>query len=303
MTTATLTVGYFSPPLVLRVAERLGRFADADLEVVASPVSSSPGQFRSLEAGEFDVIFTSPDNVLAYRFLDNPLGHAVPVSILAGVDRGLGLSLWTSPATPDVEMVRGGVVAVDVPQSGFAFAAFELLARRGLHEGDYVIESLGSTPRRGEALANGACRATILNAGNELRAESTGCHRIADVVELGPYVGTVLAALDSEDRATNDVRRRFVEVIVATARDLVEGDVTAVAREEAHQFMHLNDVEVLAHLEVIRDPRQGLIPDGSVSLAALTTLVDLRQAYRPGSVPPSALVDLPKLAHAHRLTA
>ena len=94
---------------------------------------SSPAQFRSLETGELDVVMTSPDNVLAYRFLSaNPLGRNLPVEILAGIDRGLGLSLCLAPSVTDVADVRDRVVGVDVPESGFAFVAFALLERAGL---------------------------------------------------------------------------------------------------------------------------------------------------------------------------
>jgi ABC-type nitrate/sulfonate/bicarbonate transport system substrate-binding protein len=95
MTRGRLRIGTFTPSLLIDLARSTGRLDRAGLEVVEAPVPSSPAQFRSLESGEFDVVMTSPDNVLAYRFLSaNPLGHNLPVEILAGLDRGLGLSLW-----------------------------------------------------------------------------------------------------------------------------------------------------------------------------------------------------------------
>jgi len=245
-------------------------------------VVSSPAQFASLEAGEFDVVFTSPDNVLAYRFLpDNPLEHLLNVKVLAGVDRGLGLSLWTTPAVTDVANVAGSVVGVDVPQSGFAFVAFALLQREGLAPGQYTVESLGSTPRRAEMLIEGRCAATILNAGNELRASAQGCHFVSSVTDLGPYLGTVLAALDDVGHSEAQARQRFVDVILATSRDLLSGELDEVACEVASLALGLNDVESRSHLAVLKDPRNGLILGGRLSLAALRTLVDLRREFRP----------------------
>ena len=86
--------------------------------------------------------------------------------------QGLGLSLCLAPSIKGTDDLRGQIVGVDVAQSGFAFVAFELLKRAGLNDGDYEIAALGSTPRRATALINNECAATILNAGNELRAQS-----------------------------------------------------------------------------------------------------------------------------------
>ena len=69
MTRARLRIGTFTPSLLIDLARSTGRLDRADLEVTEIPVPSSPAQFRSLEAGEFDVVMTSPDNVLAYRYL------------------------------------------------------------------------------------------------------------------------------------------------------------------------------------------------------------------------------------------
>lgn len=277
-----LRVGTFTPPLVLRVAQRLGRLSEAGLEVEEVAVVSSPAQFASLEAREFDVVFTSPDNVLAYRFLpDNPLSRLINVKILAGIDRGLGLSLWTAPSVSGVANVAGSVVGVDVPQSGFAFVAFALLAREGLAPGQYAVESLGSTPRRAQMLIEGRCAATILNAGNELRAGGKGCHFVSGVSDLGPYLGTVLAALEDASKSDVQARQRFVEVILATSRDLLSGELDDLGCEIASGALGLSNVEARSHLAVLKDPHNGLILDGRLSLAALRTLVDLRHEFRP----------------------
>ena len=89
-----LHLGTFTRSVVLEVARLDGSLADADLDVRETSVTSSPSQFESLESRDFDLVFTSPDNVLAYRFIaNNPLGRHLRVTMLAALDRGLGLSL------------------------------------------------------------------------------------------------------------------------------------------------------------------------------------------------------------------
>lgn len=308
---AQLTIGTFTPSLLLDVARSTGRLERAGLDVRETPVTSSPAQFSALDAGELDIAITSPDNVLAYRFLSrNPLGKNLPVEIVAAIDRGLGLSLCTAPAVHDIEEVRGQVVGVDVPQSGFAFVAFDLLERAGLASGDYAVESLGSTPRRAAALIDGVCAATVLNAGNELRAEAAGCHVVSRVTDIGPYLGTVVAALATPDPATNDVRRRLVDALLETSREILAGQWEAEVIDAAIRLLDLGEVEAVAHRDCLLDPARGLIGDGAVDEASVSTLIELRRRHLPtpeldevSSGWPSMLVgpargDSPGSAHA-----
>ena len=277
----TLRVGYFTPSVLLHLAREWGALGDAHLDVVEVSVPSSPAQFRSLRDGELDVVLTSPDNVLAYRFLlDNPLGENLPVEILGAVDRGLGLSLWTGPTVPAVDAVREGGLGVDVAQSGFAFVAYALLGRRGLTPDDYEIKALGSTPRRVDALVEGTCAATILNAGNELVAATRGCTRIATVDELGPYIGTVVATLAGGGDG-RDATARFAAVLRETARRVLGGTVESEVREAARTVLHLDDDTARAHYACLLDPVAGYIDDGAVTRDAMATLIDLRRQFRP----------------------
>ncbi len=132
-----LVAGTFSPSVLLDVARRTGRLADAGLSVAEVPVASSPGQFRSLVDGEIDVAFTSPDNVLAYRFSPaNPLGGVLDVGIVSGIDRGLGLALYGRPGFAGPGQLRGARVGVDVPVSGFALAMYALTESLGVRRGE-----------------------------------------------------------------------------------------------------------------------------------------------------------------------
>jgi ABC-type nitrate/sulfonate/bicarbonate transport system substrate-binding protein len=277
-----LKVGTFTPSLLIDLARSSGAFRRKGLDVVESLVASSPAQFTSLEAGELDVVFTSPDNVLAYQFLsDNPLRRNIPLQILCGIDRGLGLSLWKGPGIASAEQLRGRILGVDVPQSGFAFVAYALLERAGLRPGDYELESLGSTPRRTDALIAGACAVTILNAGNELRAAGNGCTFVSPVADLGPYYGTVLATLADRGGDVNEVNQRFAGALLATAGEIISGARKADVVEAATRLLHLSDAEARDHYDCLLDPVTGFVASGRVDRASVATLVELRRAYAP----------------------
>ncbi|MEV6867803.1 hypothetical protein AB0M44_43330 [Streptosporangium subroseum] len=278
----TLRIGTFSPSVVLGVATATGALDTAGLTITQVPARNSLEQFAALLAGELDAVITSPDNVLAYRLVaDNPLGRTGDLRILAAVDRGLGLSLFTAPGVEDVDSLRGGVLGVDVPTSGFAFVAYELLARRGIKAGiDCEVAALGSTPRRAEALAEGRCAVTVLNAGNDLRAERAGCHRISRAKEIGPYVGTVLA---STAERQEEWLAALVGVVVDTSGRLASGHLHECASSVTAQLMGLGDDDVQRYVELLADPEEGLVADGRVDRESLDTLVTLRMRHHAGS--------------------
>lgn len=282
MRDAHLHVGTFTRSVLIHLALGDGSLRRAGIDVRETSVTSSPAQFRSLELGEFDLVFTSPDNVLAYRFLSqNPLGRTLPVTMLSAIDRGLGLCLCLGPSITSVDEVRGHVVGVDVPQSGFAFVAYELLERAGLAPGDYRVEALGSTPRRASALIAGDCAATVLNAGNELRAQGAGCTVVSAASDIGPYLGTVIAALETDDPDDDGPRRRFTQVMLETAREVVEGRRETEVVEAAMELLGLSEAEARAHHACLTSPTNGLTPDGMVDRAAIATLVGLRRKFAP----------------------
>jgi ABC-type nitrate/sulfonate/bicarbonate transport system substrate-binding protein len=263
----TIRLGAFTPSVLLRVARRLGRLAG--LDVVETLVPSSPAQFQSLLDGAYDAILTSPDNVLAQRYL----AARADVRILSAVDRGMGLALYGNRTD-----LRGATFAVDVPASGFAFAMYALAESLGLARDDYAVVSLGSTPKRLRALLAGGCDATMLNAGNELHAEAAGYRALARVSDVcRPYLGTVLAALDP-----GPVQGLASALTATAAQILADGDdVDALVVEEAGAALNLPVPLAVRYLLRLKAPSEGLVVDGVADLASLQTLVDLRRRYGP----------------------
>ncbi|MBC9732592.1 ABC transporter substrate-binding protein [Nocardioides marmotae] len=278
-----IVVGSFTPSVLLEVARATGALAERDLDVSEVAVTSSPAQFRSLLAGDLDAALTSPDNVLAYRFdPGNPLGELADVRILAAIDRGLGLGLYALPGTTPADLVRAPV-GVDVATSGFALALYALAESLGLTREQYDLVTLGSTPRRLEALLAGECTATMLNAGNELVAEQQGCVRLAAVADhLSPYLGTVLAVAGTE---RIDVAEDLATALVATAGEILDGGLGPQAAASAARRLALDDELAQRYVDGLRDPRGGLVREGVVDRGALETLVRLRTTYLPSPAP------------------
>lgn len=277
-----IVIGSFTPSVVLDLARSTGSLAAAGLDVAEEPVISSPGQFRSLLAGELDVALTSPDNVLAYRFSShNPIGTKLDARIVGAIDRGMGLALYGRPGLTASDL-RGASIAVDVATSGFALALYSLADSLGVDRADYEVLALGSTPKRLEALLAGQCDATMLNAGNELVAEAAGCARLAGATDnLAPYLGTVVAVV-GERRL--DAARRFAQAMSTTCESVLRGSLDMEAAEAAQRRLGLDNVLARRYVERLRDHDDGLIADGVPDLASLATLVRLRSRWLPETV-------------------
>ena len=263
-----LVVGVFTPSVLLAVARRTGRLG---AEVTTVTVPSSPAQFRSLLDGDIQVAMTSPDNVLAHRF--DP-ANPVDVRIVSAVDRGMGLGLYGRPGLSEL---RGAVLGVDVPTSGFALAMYALCESLGLTRDDYRLTTLGSTPKRLKALLAGECDATVLGAGNELIAERAGCVRLAHVTDVcHPYLGAVLAVAGEEHLGPAS---ELAEALRHTAADVLAGRLDQTVTEAAEAELDLDPELASRYLDRLRSPADGLVADGRVDLDALTTIVRLRERY------------------------
>jgi hypothetical protein len=265
----TVRLGSFTPSVLLRVARRLGYL---ERDVSEELVPSSPTQFRALFDGSYDAVLTSPDNVLAYRYSPiNPLGRLGDIEMITAIDRGMGLALYSSSAD-----LRGKIFGVDVPGSGFAFAMYALAESLGLHRDDYRVVPLGSTPKRLRALLAGECDATMLNAGNELHAEAAGFRAVARAADVcKPYLGTVLAALDPAPATS------LGRALTSTAAEIVAGRHDAIVIAEAGTALGLDEPLATRYLGRLREPDEGLVPDGIVDRDALRTLVGLRRRFGP----------------------
>jgi ABC-type nitrate/sulfonate/bicarbonate transport system substrate-binding protein len=280
--TTRVRLGAFSPSVLLRVARSTGRLDAVGLAVDEVPVPSSPAQFRSLLDGDLDVALTSPDNAVAYRFSPaNPLGATADVRVVAAVDRGMGLALYAAPGLGPDDL-RGATLAVDVATSGFAFAMYALADSLGLGREDYQLVALGSTPNRARALVDGGCAATMLNAGNDLRAELSGCTALARVREVcAPYLGTVLAVVGDTRQV---VAVRLSAALDATARAVLAGELDAECADEAADALGLPAHLAARYVDRLKDPDEGLVLGAAVDPAALRTVVDLRRRYLPAVV-------------------
>ena len=257
-----------------------GYYAARGLHVEQCRIPSSPALREALRDNDLDVVLTSPDNVANYR-LNGSAHERLDARIIAAVDRAGSVSLLGRPGLTSPDDIRGGKVAVDARDSGFAFLLYELLRQRGLSPGDdYSVAEIGGTPRRFEELIRGAFDATILNAGFDASAEARGCTRLARTADAVPgYLTTVLAAPGKWIDAAPDEVARFLSAFSQGARHVL----SPVHREQCLALVadtwQVSRPIAARILSEATDSQTGLVPDGVVGHASLAATLDLRRRW------------------------
>ena len=180
----------FVVPAVSRIAERMGCFARAGLEVVTTTVPSSHAQHADLAEDRVDVAITATDNLFAW-------GAAGSDIVLIGqIETTTDLALLLRPGLESLDELGAVRLAVDAPANGFAVVAYAMMARlgrvgsadgAGQHEGaPYEVVEVGGVTERFEALAAGAVDATLVAPPLDEIGQQRGISVAMRVQEFGP---------------------------------------------------------------------------------------------------------------------
>ena len=86
--------------------------------------------------------------------------------------------------------LRQHKLAVDSPDTGFAFVLRELLHANGVADSEVTIVRGGATELRFQGLVAGSYDATLLRTPFDILAAERGFHVLATADSLGPYLGT-----------------------------------------------------------------------------------------------------------------
>ena len=166
-----------------------------------------------------------------------------------------------------------------MPTSGFALILYALAEFLGVARTEYEVVALGSTPKRLDALLAGRCDVTMLNSGNELRAKAAGCHRLAGVSDVcSRYLGTVLAV--AGDMHLHSARK-LARALATTTDAILDGALDDIAAEEAGAALGLDLELARRYVSGLKDPNDGLVPNGIAGRPELAAVIELRRRYEP----------------------
>lgn len=266
--------------LALYAAQEQGIFAAHKLDVEIAYTTGSKPQLAGLAHGEFDLIQTAPDNVV--NFDSNPAAFGIEASTAPRILMVLGgsvgpLSVYAQPAIHTFGDLRGTVLGVDNPTSGFALLLRDILARNGLElERDYTFTVAGGTSTRLDALLDETVAATILYAPFDVAASEKGFHRLAVSTDYYPaYASLATAATSTWIEAHSDVLIRYI-----TAKRQALHWLYEIENADRVQAIMLNNAALAkrAYTAFI-DPITGFGIEAKLDEAGLQQVIAIRARY------------------------
>jgi len=276
--------------LGLLAAQSQGLLAKHGLDVEFKIARGSEEARSGLAAGHHQIVHNAIDNSIA--LVETAGADSI---VVVGGDSGYN-SLIVQPDLRSYEDMRGKTVAVDAPNTGFAFLLYDALKQKGLKPGDYTPKPVGASPRRVEALiADKSLVTAVLNPPFSFHAMEAGLQNWGSVIAVigGAYQATGGYVLRSWAEANADTLVRYIRAYVEGvrwARDPANRD-GAIALLVDH--LKVSPAIAARCYDILSDPVNGLATDAQVSRKGLEAVLRLRAEYAGGHLStPDKYVDL-----------
>ena len=262
-------------------AQAQGSFARNGVAVNITATPNSVSQLTGLITGKFDIAMTAIDNLVAYRESQGEapmVGHDL-VAVMGG-DQGF-LRLVVQPEIKRYADLQGKTLSVDARTTGYAFVLYELLARNGLREPDYQVESAGGVVQRFQALVDRKHAGTMLISPFEVQAAARGMNQLQNATAaLGAYQGLVAGV-----RASWAARNRVA--LIGYIRGYVDGVewlYDPANRAAALAIFQKNVPSATVPqsetaYRILLDQNEGFQRRAAINLAGVKTVLDLRSRW------------------------
>ncbi len=270
-----------APNLPTFAAMELGFFAARGVEIALEMTPSSIVQAERCARGEFDVACTAFDNVVAYAEGAGAAGPGVDpdyVTLMGATQ--LELSLVTAPDVEQYVDLVGRSIALDAPNTGFAFVLYEMLRLAGVTPGTYQVVAVGATPRRWESVRDGQHAATLtLEPFTTIaaRAGFSALGRSTDV--LASYQGGVITAPRSSLKERPEAIHGFMHGYLDGLEWVLDPDNLAEAGAILVERLSVASEVVPGILDSLLSSRSGLTPRGEILDDGIATVLNLRSRY------------------------
>ncbi len=272
--------------LPLYIGRQKGFFHTQGLDIAITYTAGSLHQLAGLAREEYQLIQTAPDNVINVNNNPSVFGlnpdTAPHITMLLGGSVG-PLSVYALTAITTFDHLRGSVLGVDNPTSGFALVLRDILARNGLLlERDYTFTIAGGTSNRLEVLKSGSVAATILYAPFDEQATQAGFIKLATSIDYYPaYASLATAGTQTWIEHHTDQVTSYISAILQALRWIYDPahalDVQAIMQNEPSLGL---DASITSYAyTVFVNPKTGFGINAMLEDAGLQQVIDLRATY------------------------
>ena len=258
-----------------------GIFHRFGLQVSLERTEGSMAQIQDMMAGKYQIATTSIDNIIAYAEGQGPAKLDQPFDMVAfmGVHYGLN-SVVTRPEITCYGDIKGKAVAVDAPNTGYAFVLFKILADHGLVlNRDYTILAVGGTDHRMTALREGKAVAAVMAAPTDLEAKAAGYNILSDAAEeLGGYQGSVYGVRRGWAQANKPAMLSFIRAITEAHGEIFQDKAQAKATL-IRRIKGLDDQGAETIYTGLTTGKGGLSPKAEISVSGVSSVLAMRGEY------------------------
>jgi ABC-type nitrate/sulfonate/bicarbonate transport system substrate-binding protein len=283
-----------APNLPTFAAIEEGYFADEGLAVELALTASSVAQAERTAAGEFDIVFTAFDNVVAYGEGQGAAADGVDPDyvVLTGATQ-LELAIVTAPEVKAYADLKGRSIALDALTTGFAFVLFDMMEKSGLGRDDVTFAAVGATPQRWQSVKAGEHAATLTIEPFTSIARRSGFN-VLDVSSnhFASYQGGTIAARRAYAAENPETVKAFIRAYLkGLAWTLDPANREAGAALLQSRMPDIQPAAVPSIMASLLSPRSGLTPGAHILPDGMRTVLDLRSRYGKGG---KVLTDIEK---------
>ncbi|NLS03964.1 ABC transporter substrate-binding protein [Rhizobium sp. P32RR-XVIII] len=294
-----------APNLPVFAASENGFFEAEGLSIELTLTPNSIAQAERTAAGEFDIIFTAFDNIVAYGEGQGPAGAAVNpdyVTIMGATQ--LELAIVAAPDVKSYSDLKGRSIALDALSTGFAFVLYEMFARGGLKPEDVTYVPVGATPQRWQSVKSGEHAATLTIEPFTSIARKSGFNVLGLSTEIfDSYQGGAVAAhrpwAEQNPETVKAFIRAYLKGLAWTLDPLNRSQAERILQEKMPE---IQPAALQSVMTSVLSPRSGLTPDAKILADGMTRVLELRSRFGKGGTTltdPSKYLDL---AHYNTVT-
>lgn len=290
-----IRIGLFNKDAAILAAQETGFLGAENIRVEIDTVTDSPTLLRNLISGRYDLILNNADNVIAWAEGQGADPQKNDFIIFMGGSQGVKQRLVVLPTIKEYRDLKGRVLAVDAPTTGFAIIMIAILKKQGLElNRDYTLKSFGNTTKRAEAMSRGEASAAMMGLSDD-EIQKLGFKILARAEDHVAHYARGLGATRRQwANANEDLLVRFIRAMIRAADWVMDGknkqEVISLLLPE-HKNSQARAEE--AYEETISG-RFGFTPRGRIDYDGIRTIIGLRETaglMKPPVPKPEKYVD------------
>jgi NitT/TauT family transport system substrate-binding protein len=273
-----IKIGLFNKDAAIIAAQEKGLLKNENIRVEINTVTDSPTLLRNLISGKYDLILNNADNVIAWAEGQGEDPQKNDFVIFMGGSRGVNQKLIVTHDINGYSDLKGKVLAVDAPTTGYAIVGVYILKKNGLElNRDYTFKAFGNTQKRAEAMSRGEASGAMMSLHDD-DVKKRGFKILARSEDHVKHYARGLGATRREwANANDDLLVRFIRATIR-ATDWVTDPKN---KEEVIKILIPENRNNRARAEEMYEEtistRFGLTPRSQVDMEGIHTVLELRE--------------------------